>query len=280
MFERYTERARRVIFFARYEASQYGSSTIETEHLLLGLCREDKASFQDLLHMPVDQLRKKVAERLESKPKVSTSIDLPLSNECKRILAHAGEESERLGHRHIGTEHIILGILKEPGCGAARALVEMGAAADTLREAVAKMPASEFAEAFPILPLEEVDRSTLHELVDKLPEESLRWTKFMLDRTMERKRGGLMERVFQMRSRVEQLKRDTEGKVTDGRFSSSREEGDTLVIETQQYYRNHQISITERIRLSEDGKRLSLSQEVVGPKPSQQHRHAMEFDVA
>lgn len=270
MFERYTEPARRVIFFGRYEASQYGSTTIETEHLLLGLCREDRASFQDLLHLPVGEVRKKVADGLERRPKVSTANDLPLSNECKRILAHASEESARIGHRHIGTEHIILGILKEPACGAARALEEMGATADALREAVAKKP---------IVPLEEVDRSTLHELVDKLPEESLRWAKLMLDHTQERKRADLMERGFQMQTGVAALRRDTAGKVTDGRFSSTRHEKDELVIETHHFYRTHQISITERIHLSEDGKRLSFSQEVVGPKPSQQHRHAMEFDV-
>ena len=62
MFERYTERARRVIFFARYEASQFGSTTIETEHLLLGLIREDKNLTNRFLrnHSSIESIRKEI----------------------------------------------------------------------------------------------------------------------------------------------------------------------------------------------------------------------------
>src|SRR6187402_49071 len=114
MFERYTERARRVIFFARYEASQFGSTTIETEHLLLGLIREDKNLTNRFLRSSssIENIRKEIEGRTTIREKVSTSIDLPLSNECKRILAYANEEAERLNHRHIGTEHLLLGILR------------------------------------------------------------------------------------------------------------------------------------------------------------------------
>ena len=97
MFERYTERARRVIFFARYEASQFGSTTIETEHLLLGLIREDKNLTNRFLRnsSSIESIRKEIEGRTTIREKVSTSIDLPLSNECKRILAYAAEEAER-----------------------------------------------------------------------------------------------------------------------------------------------------------------------------------------
>src|SRR5262245_19120289 len=112
MFERYTERARRVIFFARYEASQLGSMTIETEHLLLGLLREDRNLMSRFLHhaSSSDNVRALIESRSTIREKVSTSIDLPLSMECKRILAYAEEEAELLFHRHIGTEHLLLGI--------------------------------------------------------------------------------------------------------------------------------------------------------------------------
>ena len=111
MFERYTEKARRVIFFARYEASQFGSPYIETEHLLLGLLREDKALTNRFLrsHASVESIRKQIEGHTTIREKVSTSVDLPLSNECKRVLAYAAEEAERLSHRHIGTEHLLLG---------------------------------------------------------------------------------------------------------------------------------------------------------------------------
>src|SRR3954463_433122 len=140
MFERYTERARRVIFFARYEASQFGSTTIETEHLLLGLIREDKNLTNRFLRnsSSIESIRKEIEGRTTIREKVSTSIDLPLSNECKRILAYAAEEAERLNHRHIGTEHLLLGILREEKCVAAEILHERGLRLNAIREELAR----------------------------------------------------------------------------------------------------------------------------------------------
>src|SRR5579885_994635 len=90
VFERYTEKARRVIFFARYEASQFGSPYIETEHLLLGLLREDKALDNRFLrsHAAVEPIRKQIEGHPTRRDKVTTSVDLPLSHECKRVLAY------------------------------------------------------------------------------------------------------------------------------------------------------------------------------------------------
>jgi hypothetical protein len=140
MFERYTERARRVIFFGRYEASQFGSTTIETEHLLLGLLREDRNLTNRFVggHVSAEQIRQEAQVRIPKREKVATSIDLPLSNESKRILAYAAEEAERLGHRHIGTEHLFLGILREQNCGAAQILNGHGLQLDTIREELTK----------------------------------------------------------------------------------------------------------------------------------------------
>jgi ATP-dependent Clp protease ATP-binding subunit ClpC len=136
MFERYTEKARRVIFFARYEASQFGSPYIETEHLLLGLLREDKALTNRFLrsHASVESIRKQIEQRTVIREKVSTSVDLPLSNECKRVLAYAAEEAERLSHKHIGTEHLLLGLLREEKCFAAEILTERGLRLPAIRE--------------------------------------------------------------------------------------------------------------------------------------------------
>ncbi len=136
MFERYTEKARRVIFFARYEASQFGSPYIETEHLLLGLLREDKALTNRFLrsHASVESIRKQIEQHTTVREKVSTSVDLPLSNECKRVLAYAAEEAERLSHKHIGTEHLLLGLLREDKCFAAEILTERGLRLPAIRE--------------------------------------------------------------------------------------------------------------------------------------------------
>ncbi len=140
MFERYTEKARRVIFFARYEASQFGSPYIETEHLLLGLLREDKALTNRFLrsHASVDSIRKQIEGHTTMREKVSTSVDLPLSNECKRVLAYAAEEAERLSHKHIGTEHLLLGLLREEKCFAAEILHERGLKLLAIREELAR----------------------------------------------------------------------------------------------------------------------------------------------
>jgi hypothetical protein len=116
MFERYTERARRVVFFARYEASMYGSSYIETEHFLLGLLREDPNVAKLLPEMkPLDEIRQEIERHIERHERIPTSVEVPLTAQCKRILTFAAEEAERLGHRHVGTEHLLLGLLREKG---------------------------------------------------------------------------------------------------------------------------------------------------------------------
>jgi Clp amino terminal domain, pathogenicity island component len=142
MFEKYTEDARRVIFFARYEASGFGSPTIESEHLLLGLLRERK----DLLYRFLDrntsatEIRTAITRSTPLREPTATSIDLPLSDECKRILAFSAEESERLAHSLIGSEHLLLGTLREQNCFAARLLRERGLQVDQLRPLIAAEP--------------------------------------------------------------------------------------------------------------------------------------------
>jgi ATP-dependent Clp protease ATP-binding subunit ClpC len=140
MFERYTERARRVIFFARYEASQFGSVTIETEHLLLGLLREDRNIISRFLHhtSSPDNVRALIESRFMIREKVATFVDLPLSIECKRILAYAAEEAELLLHQHIGTEHLLLGIFREEKCVAAEVLQQCGLRLDAIRQELAR----------------------------------------------------------------------------------------------------------------------------------------------
>jgi acetyltransferase-like isoleucine patch superfamily enzyme len=142
MFELYTEKARRVIFFARYEASQFGSPYIETEHLLLGILREDKALTNRFLssHASVESIFKQIQEHTVVREKIPTSADLPLSNECKRVLAYAAEESERLGHKVIGPEHLLLGLMREEKGFAAVILQERGVKLEQVRAEQASIP--------------------------------------------------------------------------------------------------------------------------------------------
>ena len=147
MFERYTENARRVIFFSRYEASQTGSPYIETQHILLGLLREDKALTHRFLsgQAKVESIRKQIEDATLLRERISTSVDMPLSNECKRVLGHAAEEAERLAHKHIGTEHLLLGLLREEQSFAAQLLNERGVRISRVREELAQVTAVEVA---------------------------------------------------------------------------------------------------------------------------------------
>jgi Clp amino terminal domain, pathogenicity island component len=140
MFERYTEKARRVIFFARYEASNYGSTTIKTEHILLGLLREEHRIIQLVRGADIEFVRKRIDAEAGARPKISTSVDLPLSDESKRVLRYAAEEADGLNHRHIGSEHLLLGMLREKDCFAAKLLCERGADLAALRARIEKQP--------------------------------------------------------------------------------------------------------------------------------------------
>lgn len=141
MFERYTEKARRVIFFGRYEASQFGASAIEPEHLLLGLMREDKAlasRFFPRTQLTIESIRREIEGRVIMREKISTSVELPLAPETKRVLAFAHEESDKLRHRHIGTEHLLLGLLREERSMASEILYERGLRLHNVREEIAR----------------------------------------------------------------------------------------------------------------------------------------------
>ena len=140
MFERFTEKAKRSIFFARYEASQYGSPYIETEHVLLGLLRENRDLTRAVLpsKTSIDAIRKQIDEHSPRREKTSTSVDLPLSNESKRVLSYAAAEAESLQSKHIGSEHLLLGLLREKAAFAAQLLNSQGLSLDRTREVVAK----------------------------------------------------------------------------------------------------------------------------------------------
>lgn len=137
MFERYTEKARRVIFFSRYEASQFGSIAIEPEHLLLGIAREDMVLLKRFIKgdgVTVETFRTEIQSHLKTEEKTQTSVELPLAAATKRALAYAHEESDRLQHRHIGTEHFLLGILREPETLAGQILCKHGVELEEVRE--------------------------------------------------------------------------------------------------------------------------------------------------
>jgi ketosteroid isomerase-like protein len=157
MFERFTEKARRVIFFGRYEASQYGSHYIETEHLLLGLVRQDPQLLKHFLGDKADatEIRAEVERHITKNERIATSVEVPLTAECSRSLKLAMEESQRLGHRAIGTEHLLLGLLRIEDGLAARILRERGAELAAIRQNVAQLQAVAASSPLPPRPKRE-----------------------------------------------------------------------------------------------------------------------------
>jgi len=142
MFERYTERARRVLFFSRYEASESGGLAIETEHVLLGLVREGKGLTSRIFErasISLASIRADIEARTIANPKVSTSVEIPFTRETKHVLQYAAEEADRLLHSYIGTEHLLLGILREEKGLAARVLIEKGLRINVVRDDIVRL---------------------------------------------------------------------------------------------------------------------------------------------
>src|SRR5437867_7814891 len=137
MFEKFTEKAKRVLFLARYEASQSVSKVIGTEHLLLGLLKEGEEVTRELFsrsNINLDMLRAELEEMGPSREKISTSDEIPFSEETKKALAYAEEEANRMLHTYIGTEHLVLGLLRVEHSAAARMLTEKGMVLYAARE--------------------------------------------------------------------------------------------------------------------------------------------------
>jgi ATP-dependent Clp protease ATP-binding subunit ClpC len=137
MFEKYTEKAKKVLFLARHEASRMGSRVIGSEHLLIGLIKEGDDLVQDLFHrsnVNPDLLRAELEARGPSGEKQATPIEIPFSEEVKKVLACAEEEAERLMHPYVSDEHVLLGLLRVEDSAAGRILAEKGMRLYALRE--------------------------------------------------------------------------------------------------------------------------------------------------
>ena len=126
MFERYREDARRAIFFARWEAQQSSSAYIEPKHILLGLTHDADCKANQLFGLSActQDLRSLLGVHASAQP--STSVDLPLSNPGKRVLVSAAEEADRLASTPIGTEHLLLGLLREKESSVPKTLAKTG----------------------------------------------------------------------------------------------------------------------------------------------------------
>jgi ATP-dependent Clp protease ATP-binding subunit ClpC len=145
VFERFTERARQVVVLAQDEARALKHNYIGTEHILLGLLREEEglaARVLESLDITVEEVRGHVVQIVGQGDEVTTG-QIPFTPRGKKVLELAQHEALSLAHNYIGTEHILLGIVHENEGVAARVLLDLGADAETIRDAVIKMLSGE-----------------------------------------------------------------------------------------------------------------------------------------
>jgi len=145
MFNRFTQRALQVLFYARSEVSQLGSGAIAPEHILLGLLDEGEGLGSRILArtgVALDDLRSDIVSRLSGGEKVPDSEEIPFGAACERVLQYAAHEADQLLHKGIGTEHLLLGLLREERSVAAEVLAARGLRIEAVREAIVELLSS------------------------------------------------------------------------------------------------------------------------------------------
>jgi ATP-dependent Clp protease ATP-binding subunit ClpC len=141
MFERFTERARRVVVLAQEEARMLNHNYIGTEHILLGLAREGEgvaARALESLGVSLEAVRQQV-EEIIGRGQEAPSGHIPFTPRAKKVLELSLREAQQLGHNYIGTEHILLGLIREGSGVAAQVLVKLGADLNRARQRVVQL---------------------------------------------------------------------------------------------------------------------------------------------
>lgn len=142
MFNRFTERARKVIVYAKEEARRFNHDYIGTEHLLLGLIREGEgvaAAVLQKLGLDLETIRLEVEKLVQPGPQTQVAGDIPFTPRSKKALELSAEEARALGHNYIGTEHLLLGLVKEGEGMAYRVLLNLGLDLGKLRNEVMEL---------------------------------------------------------------------------------------------------------------------------------------------
>src|SRR3989304_2829256 len=139
MYERFTDRARKVMQLANQEAQRFNHEYIGTEHVLLGLIKEGSGVAANVLkNLDVDlrKIRLEVEKLVQSGPDMVTMGKLPQTPRAKKVIEYSMEEARNLNHNYVGTEHILLGLLREQEGVAAQVLMNLGLKLEEVREEV------------------------------------------------------------------------------------------------------------------------------------------------
>ncbi|NQT95549.1 MAG: ATP-dependent Clp protease ATP-binding subunit, partial [Candidatus Omnitrophica bacterium] len=129
MFNRFTERARKVVILAKEEAKRFNHNYIGTEHILLGLIKEGEGVASAVLQnlgLSLDMIRLEVEKLVQPGPATVISGDIPFTPKAKKVIELAMEEARHLGHNYIGTEHLLLGLIREGEGAASQVLLNLG----------------------------------------------------------------------------------------------------------------------------------------------------------
>src|ERR671914_565683 len=139
MFERFTDRARKVMALANQEAQRFNHEYIGTEHILLGLVKEGSGVAANVLkNLDIDlrKIRLEVEKLVQSSPETQPIGKLPQTPRAKKVIEYSIEEARNLNHNYVGTEHLLLGLLREQEGVAAQVLMNLGLKLEDVREEV------------------------------------------------------------------------------------------------------------------------------------------------
>lgn len=142
MFERFTDRARRVLALANQEAQRFNHEYIGTEHILLGIVKEGGGVAANVLrnmNLDLRHVRLEIEKLVKTGPDMVTMGKLPQTPRAKRVIDYAIEEARALNHNYVGTEHILLGIIRERDGVAAQALMNLGVKLESTREEIIEL---------------------------------------------------------------------------------------------------------------------------------------------
>jgi ATP-dependent Clp protease ATP-binding subunit ClpC len=146
MFNRFTERARKVIILAKEEAKRFNHDYIGTEHILLGLIREGEgvaATVLEKMGISLENIRLEIEKLVQPGPTTQIIGDLPFTPRSKKALELSAEEARSLGHNYIGTEHLLLGLIREEEGVASQVLMNLGLDLETVRNKIMEVLGSE-----------------------------------------------------------------------------------------------------------------------------------------
>jgi ATP-dependent Clp protease ATP-binding subunit ClpA len=228
MYERFTDRARKVMQLANQEAQRLNHEYIGTEHILLGLVKEGSGVAANVLkNLDIDlrKIRLEVEKLVQTGPDMVTLGKLPQTPRAKKVIEYSIEEARNLNHNYVGTEHLLLGLLREQESVAAQVLMNLGLKLEGVREEVLNLqrlnPADEFRLQAGSLPKPVKD---LYEELRDLPDETLQELKAIdvqIEQLNQEKESAVAEQDFEkaahLRDQADKLKKKWFGIVCEYR---------------------------------------------------------------